>query len=463
MPNIALYDQITKYVVHGKCKEPLHIGSAVGSREEVLIHPVDGQPFMQASSLAGAFRNCCQQLYGTQETEKLFGTSKGAPEEGDVGSRVRFCDGTFSGPIHLELRPRVSIDRKTGTCASSQIKGTSIQSGHKFNVEYIGAGVQVQFVIYLYGGEKREQFETLFASVQNHDIRFGGQKSNGCGCIQITKLQRKIFDMTVLEDRKSWVGEQELDDRNYEELDLSKIVIKQHRTAYKIEVKAQTESELLVKGIATDSFGENAPDAVNMRNANGKFIIPGSSLKGAMRSQMEKIANYLGVPQVIENTFGKAGADAERGQVGNICFFDTVVEKPGSQKQKGQKPEDQKPQTFCRHRIHIDKFTGGVMQGGLFYEQNVFGVVTLRISIDDRQNPDQSCGLLVLALRDLSVHMMNLGSGYNVGKGFLQVEKIRITNCRTGDSAVIHPSRTSNAVEDQTGIITNCLQSLKRR
>jgi CRISPR/Cas system CSM-associated protein Csm3 (group 7 of RAMP superfamily) len=452
MSNIALYDQITKYVVHGICEEPLHIGSAVGSKEEVLIHPVDGQPFMQASSLAGAFRSCCQQLYGTQETEKLFGTSKGASEEGDVGSRVRFCDGTFSGTIHLELRPRVSIDRKTGACASSQIKGTSIKSGHKFNVEYIGAGVQVQFVIYLYGDEKREQFEALFAAVQNHDIRLGGQKSNGCGCIHITKLQRKIFDMTALEDRKSWMGEQELDDRSYEELDLSKLGREQCRTAYEIEVSAQTESELLVKGIATDSFGENAPDAVNMRNANGNFIIPGSSLKGSVRSQMEKIADYLGVPQVIEDTFGKAGADDGRGQAGNICFFDTVVEK-----QKNTQ------QTSCRHRIHIDKFTGGVMQGGLFYEQNVSGKVTLRISIDDRQNPDQSCGLLILALRDLAAQMMNLGSGYNVGKGFLQVQDIRITNCRTGDSAVIDPSKTTNAIEDQTGIIKNCLQSLQGR
>ena len=41
------YNKIIKYVIKAECREPLHIGSAEGSSEEVLIHPVDRVPFIQ--------------------------------------------------------------------------------------------------------------------------------------------------------------------------------------------------------------------------------------------------------------------------------------------------------------------------------------------------------------------------------------------------------------------------------
>ena len=38
------YNKIIKYVIKAECREPLHIGSAEGSSEEVLVHPVDRVP-----------------------------------------------------------------------------------------------------------------------------------------------------------------------------------------------------------------------------------------------------------------------------------------------------------------------------------------------------------------------------------------------------------------------------------
>ena len=44
---IALeYDKIIKYRATATCMEPLHIGDAVGTREEVLVHPNDEMPFI---------------------------------------------------------------------------------------------------------------------------------------------------------------------------------------------------------------------------------------------------------------------------------------------------------------------------------------------------------------------------------------------------------------------------------
>ena len=65
------YDKILKYSVTAKCTEPLHIGSASGAKEEVLVHPVDDIPFIQATSIAGVFRGYYEQTYGEGLKKKL--------------------------------------------------------------------------------------------------------------------------------------------------------------------------------------------------------------------------------------------------------------------------------------------------------------------------------------------------------------------------------------------------------
>lgn len=67
------YDKILKYSVTAKCTEPLHIGSASGAKEEVLVHPVDDIPFIQATSIAGVFRGYYEQTYGEEKAAELFG------------------------------------------------------------------------------------------------------------------------------------------------------------------------------------------------------------------------------------------------------------------------------------------------------------------------------------------------------------------------------------------------------
>lgn len=79
------------------------------------------------------------------------------------------------------------------------------------------------------------------------------------------------------------------------------------------------------------------------------------------------------------------------------------------------------------HRIHIDKFTGGVIHGGLFSEKNVAGSMSIRIAIKNNKSADiadKVCGLLIMALRDLAIGAMSVGGGYSVGKGILSVKRL---------------------------------------
>lgn len=439
------YQKIIKYLVTAVCIQPLHIGSAFGDKEEVLVHPVDGMPFIQASSLSGVLRQYYSKIYGEEASEKLFGARRFETDENalDGASKVRFGDGRFCNEnVMMELRPRVKIAPETGTC----------QARHKFNMEYIGAGEVFRFCVYLYDENLQADFEEILSAIHQGEVQFGGQKSIGCGFIQLKGLKRKIFDMKLQGDREKWTDEEDLADHEYEDIfsDIAsdKKISEKAAVAYEVTVTGSTEGELLVKSIAVEEFGKDAPDSMNIQNAAKEYIVPGSSLKGAVRSQMEKIASYIGNASVIDDTFGYTGDLADEGKAGNIVFYDTVV---------GNKEDNDKAR--IKNRIHIDKFTGGVMHGGLFNEKNVSGNVMFRIMINDRNNPDSTCGLLLMALRDMAVGVMSVGGGYSVGKGIIHVEKIAIRdNSKKRKAEILFET---GAITGEHEIISDCIKAVQ--
>lgn len=443
---------VTKYLITAVCTQPLHIGSATGDKEEVLIHPVDDVPFIQATSIAGVLRGYYAQGHSDEQVDGLFGVRRSA--EGDNAaenrSQIRISDGRFcaDAPI-LELRPRVSIDPKTGSCEAGTIKGTDIQAGHKFNMEYIGAGAEFVFEMYLYDDSRQKDIEEILAALHQEQIQVGGQKSNGCGHMKLRSVGRRVFDMTSAEERKLWASEDTLRKEDYDEIlsELGAKKIKDWSGAYEITVKGCTEGHLLVKSIAVPGHGEDAPDSMNLRNAGNDYIIPGSSLKGALRSQMERIAGYLGRREIIRDTFGYTGASPKDSKAGNIIVYDTVV---------GDRVENDMAE--ISHRIHIDKFTGGVMDGGLFHEKNVSGDLDIQIVIKNRNYPDRTCGLLLMALRDLSIGVMNIGSGYNVGKGIIDVREIIVKDKKNGKETVIDPKKNTVSGQD---LISRCIKAVQ--
>lgn len=437
------YNRICKYIVTSVCNGPLHIGNAVGGIEEVLVHPVNGLPFIQAASIAGIFRKCCDRM-NPELTKNLFGTA--IVDSIETQSRVRFSDGKFSNNIIMELRPHVRINRKRGSVDAAS------DSGQKFNMEYIGAGAEFVFTIYLYYVEESESFlktamEEILAVFQNEGLQFGAKKSSGAGQVFLSELRYKEFDLRDQKGRNEWINEDNLDICEYNRMKkLEKItsVCK----AYTVTVKGRTEGSILVKGLS-GGFGKNAPNSENIRNAQREYIVPGSSLRGAIRSQMEKIAFYLKREALIMSAFGTANNDDETGNIGNLIFYDTIIEKT-----------EFNVETPLSYRIHIDKFTGGVFQKGLFREKNAAGSMNLKIDIQNRNHPKATLALLILALRDLAIHTMSLGSGYSTGKGMIDVKEIEILRAADQKRAVIS-FEAAPKITDTKGILETAFDSLK--
>ncbi|MCI8838205.1 MAG: hypothetical protein HFG74_09105 [Hungatella sp.] len=442
LDQMCVYDKVAKYIIEAECREPLHIGTGNGENGEVLIHPEENRPFVQAAGIAGAFREFYQ--YDEALQTRLFGSPYRGSEE--KGSRVFFTDGFFGeSSVYTEIRPRLRIDRRTATGQSVRTKGSDRRSGQKFEIESVAAGSRFSFAVYLYQKEEKleKELERGLKALQEGRIQLGGQKSNGCGYVSLHSVKKAVYNFYSAEDRKLWAGETKDTEEILPEI-LESGESGEERLCF--ELTGHTEGGILVKSIAVTEYGENVPDAVNIRNHQRAYILPASSVKGVLRSQIEKIAAYKNTVSAVSDLFGQEHGDSQEGRAGKIRCFDCVI---GDEKANDQAP--------VQCRIHIDKFTGGVMYGGLFSEKPAYGKLTVRVELDG--GCDRESGLVLMALRDLAIGIVPMGSGSSIGRGFLKGEKLTV---KRGSRVLAVIDCENGRTEDGSQYMEQCLKALEQ-
>lgn len=437
----SLYDQVAKYEIKAECLEPLHVGSSEGDRSEVLIHPVLGQPFLQATGIAGAFRDFFS--YDEKLQNKMFGVQDG---DDIAQSKVRFTDGFFEkGNVYTELRPRVRIDRKTGTCQSNSMNGGTDESGQKFEMEVVSSGSVFGFSIYIFEKKNKEEYrknlEQALAALNNGIIQLGGQKSNGCGYVRLISVKKSVYDMKNEKDRNLWRNE----DKVAEEIISNLSGNNDMRTHFVLD--GRTEGSILVKALSVREYGDDAPDAENIRNHKKEYIIPASAVKGVVRNRIEKICKYKNMDDsIVEDIFGKTGYNETDGKTGCLRFYDCVI---------GDTAENDMAVT--QKRIHIDKFTGGVMYQGLFSEKPAGGKVTIRVDVLP-SGDDKAKALVLLALRDIGIGAVPLGGENSIGRGYIAGDKMHVSD---GNNDRINIDFSDDSVSGDNGKIKEYLSALQ--
>ncbi len=418
------YNNVIKYRITVETTSPLHIGGALNGSEDILVDSVTGFPFVQASSIAGMLRSKCETKKNSIVSE-LFGKSKKSDggvtgDEADNRGRLAFTDGMITdiSKIKYEIRPGISIDRKTGTVKSEY------GYGQKYETTYISSKAEFRFYVYLYDNPQnslQDDFNELLGVLNNGEARIGAKKSSGAGTLIATNIEKTVFNLEDEDSRKIWINEEIAEKEGkieYEPI-LKECNTDSSEIKYEVLIKAKTEGPIQVKGVASSEFSKVVPDSENIRNGNEECIIPGSSLRGSFRSRMERIAGYLNKSNVIDDSFGYMDINQHsRSHDGNLIFCDTILE---NKEEYNANP--------MRNRIHIDKFTGGIISQEYFKERNAKGEdVNICIQIRNRNNPDATLGLLMYAIRDLAINMFNIGNGYATGKGFLKVSEVKIND-----------------------------------
>lgn len=167
-----------------------------------------------------------------------------------------------------------------------------------------------------------------------------------------------------------------------------------------------------------------------------KFYIPGTSLRGVMRSHAEKIARTLSdgicCDPFSNDACSKKIEESEKFPYKKSCsickLFGNTHSASRIQVLDSTIMTEKEPE--ARDGIAIDRFTGGVSQGANMKNQFLTGSFKSKISI--RNFELWQLGLLAYVLRDFGNGLIPLGAGKNKGFGRVKtaVENIQLNYFR---------------------------------
>lgn len=385
---------IKKFLVEIENLSLLHIGANDG---QLLLDSEENKAIIPATSIAGAFKAFLSEDSENEIVKDMFG-------QREELSKIFFYD-SFADLNGIEIRPAVSIDAATGT------------NDNKFERIYIGEGQKFSLYIEIYADDKEsiKEYSTniyrCLIAVEYGNIRFGSYKNTGAGLFKINSISEKDYNLNESKELISYLK----DLKEYTNVSIENIK-KQVNIGDRyvtFELYGSISTPLLIKGYSTLDY-EKADDE-QLLNSKGKAVIPGTSLKGIIRSQGEKILNYFNKQNQIEDIFGVSSSNKERKAISNIITFDTVIEKH---------------KTTHYNKIKIDRFTGAVMPGALISDEPIVGDLSIKVKYkkgSDQNVNNLAIGLLTLIFRDIAISNLSIGSGNNIGRGRIQGRKITVT------------------------------------
>lgn len=417
----ALFDYAVIYEIEAVCKTPLRTGNTDGEADQIL-RCKDGTPFIQGNSISGALRYWLEKNKYIKEAELLFGSQK---KEG----HLIISDGIFEKNAEVASRTGIVIDKHTGT----------VEKGKKFDTLHIVTGQKMNFDI-TWTGMKEEAVQTeiieqMLSAMNQGNIRLGAKKTSGFGLFTL-RVKKREYDLMNEKDREDWLSG----------------MVKGSPVKLK-SISDHTVTEFLLSGKADAvlikaAVAEHQDEGSYVRNMmEGKAeVIPGASVKGAVRARVEEIAELLGMDSSItEEMFGSDVNNHAEQKAGNIYFEDILLDK--TQKEKIT-------------RIRINRFTGGVIRGNLFREEPLCTDIKMRITAPD--NPEY-CMLLVYALRDLGAGLYNIGSGGSIGRGYISVDTIQISDCQGRKAALKFDKDGKCSCQDNEKILDEWAEKLEER
>lgn len=488
-------------------QSPLHVGGLASEADVDLTLARDGLDrfVVPGTSLAGAFRSWMKPAVGvgiddSALTQWVWGEQEHAShlsiEDGlifpTLDSAIRAVDATrhlrdpLMDPVasrRVEVRTGVGISRESGTAAP----------GILYTRAVLGAGIAVRFAATLEvpqradGTAFRAYFKCLVDALANGDILLGAVKSAGLGRVQLDANSATVerVDMSsregVLSRLEGSTPTVPLGDFDWATDDVMFALPARAR----VEVPWVQLLPIMVKdaieGIAIDSL----PLTTEMAGADGtlvrRSVIPGTSIKGALRAHAERIVRTLfAIPDLPADThpsrqfvdaldqlrivtalFGRAGQGADvaadgrdhhgRGAitVNDVVGTGQLCNEAWRALLTGEGPDAppdptmrvslalretlQRDGFYPRTRNAIDRWTSGTLDGALFSVLEPRGVTwePLVIEIDaQRLAPDElgpALALLCYVVRDFCAGMIPLGHSTTAGMGSVSADEARVT------------------------------------
>ncbi|MDA8066981.1 MAG: RAMP superfamily CRISPR-associated protein [Thermaerobacter sp.] len=446
---------------------PLRVGG-IGSAWEVgLARNGQGKWYIPGTSLAGAMRQWMKSVGLGSEADDYWG-----PDQAETAAHVYVDDVPALDEVVPEVRDGVGIDRQWGV-AAPHVRYTfaALPRGTRFALSMLvelPEGQEANF---------RALTGSLLRAMQEEKVSFGALKSRGMG---ILRLER---DVEILEQRMdrfegvlAWLRDgghrtplESLGTKSYDSKRL------------KITIKWHPDGPLLVKA-GQEGFAVDILPLVAHRGPQElSCVLPGTSLKGVLRCQAERIVRTVldlplpetadsrrrflgqiesvplvdclfGVPKPPEKSNGREEEGGNhsskpfgQGWQGALQVSDCLAQPQWrsqdwlqmtmtSDEATLQKMLDTPAFRGLQHAFHVavDRWTGGAASGMLYsvLEPHGWQWEDLRLTLDWNRVPQESrlpaLALLLLLLAHLREGWLAFGYGGNRGLGAVEVETISL-------------------------------------
>lgn len=387
----------------------IHIGSDV-SEDLGIICDKNGNPYIPGSSIAGVIKSFLNKV--NPNFEKYIENEK-------TESKLYFYDSFFKD-YNKEMRSGIRQDYEYGGAADSEKA--------LYTEVYLSKGTKFDLLIEGFADDKKEKeeirncFFQIIYGIENKHIGFGAKRSIGAGEVSIVKNNKKkdikyiSWDLSKKSDLIKYLKGWEERNSYFLEMKEEDYKINEDSKNGYIDfiLKGNIKDALLIKSSNNDYLKEGRlVDYINLKS-NDKYIIPGSTIKGMLRSYSSKILNTLEINFDETNIFGDKAKEKNNKKKSKVYTSDVFI-------------EEEKESVY--NRIKISRFLGSNMDGTKFDEIPISGKVEIKIHYErckDERINNIAFSLLFLCLRELGCGNIPIGSGASIGYGRIIGENIII-------------------------------------
>jgi CRISPR/Cas system CSM-associated protein Csm3 (group 7 of RAMP superfamily) len=447
----------------------LHVG---GYGEDVdtdlpLARDGAGELYVPGTSLAGALRQLAERLFSESVIDELWGF-----QDGDQGHAsfvlVEDAEIENSDSIVVEIRDHVGIDREFGAAAEHIKYDRAILPR--------GTRLKLRLMVEVAEHEKRNQALAMLAALkqalEEGEVHLGAAKTRGLGHVRLDGGQlteqgfasRQGILASLRQANGAVVPQKDMDAAKQAHPP-------QKRPRLTLKIHWKPVGPLMVKagfdGIAADML-----PLVSGCDGQVSLVLPGSSVKGAFRSQAERIVRtvrgdtspvWLGGQgrqkfldavdvRLVNELFGRRGEKVAKDDdrtwlpgLGSLgvwdCFGEHLltvkqwqaIQSADNDKQLRQALNDAGLQPWSQaYHVAIDRWLGSAAESMLYTvlepHRTEWEPLTLEVNLQrlpsDLQLP--ALALLLLVVRDLANDRLPLGFATHRGMGTVQVTSLEV-------------------------------------
>ena len=393
---------------------PLIIGSGDNdSADIVVLKDLEGSPYIPGTSLAGALRhyfynNINEKELNTEQARYFWGGGR-SDSDADFGQQ------SFLYVSDLKPRNKTTVVVRDGVKIGPY---GIVEDQMKYDYEVVEPGVDFGLHLEVKIMEKidydyfQKILTSILTSMEECKIFLGAMTTKGFGRFILKQVKIWKYDFARLQDVFAWLAQEKTELQKteaYKETGLEK-----SENDFSLEAVFKIKNSLIVRSYSTNAA---EPDATHIKSA-GRNVLPGTSIKGAIRTRANRIINTIGDldDEELHELFGWASdKKKEKKFKSRLIVEETFI------------------QNVCREiqaRVKIDRFTGGVINAALFDSMPLWpkadqdDMVTIKIKVKNCK--PWEAGLMLLILKDLWTGDLPIGGEKSIGRGVLEGLSVRI-------------------------------------